>query len=411
MTSNINANNIDATFPVAGVDNDSQGFRTNFTNIKNNLAYAKTEIGELQDKVILKSGLLTNGSTLDNSMAGALLSGAEYKDFRETEYDHGTTSGTVVLSHLNGHYQRATSSGNITLSFSNLPAAVKIGRIKFEITVASTAYTLTFPSSVSLGTQGIAGYDATTYTVTFSETGTYIFEFTTDDAGTTIHVNDLSRSRVYFHDDYIRLVGRTITDDRGASGDIAGMIVADTSTPALWLCTGTYDGTTVIWRKAELESPSNEITLKSNHYVTSGSLTTIGSGYTVTPNTNFSFVGDPNTRYSFEAYLPFSHNNSSTSTHVFDVSFTGGAECAAIIQQQAAPTSAYTNNTVTTSESSVSSVVSTSTSTKFARISGTFYSPAAPAAQRTLTIKASTASGSSPNLNIQAGGYIKFTRV
>jgi len=32
--SNINPNNINAAYPVAGVDNDSQGFRDNFTNIK-----------------------------------------------------------------------------------------------------------------------------------------------------------------------------------------------------------------------------------------------------------------------------------------------------------------------------------------------------------------------------------------
>ena len=47
MASNINSNNIDGTYPIAGQDNDSQGFRTNFTNIKNNLAYAKSEIDDL----------------------------------------------------------------------------------------------------------------------------------------------------------------------------------------------------------------------------------------------------------------------------------------------------------------------------------------------------------------------------
>ena len=39
MASNINANNIDGTFPIAGQDNDSQGFRDNFTNVKTNLNY------------------------------------------------------------------------------------------------------------------------------------------------------------------------------------------------------------------------------------------------------------------------------------------------------------------------------------------------------------------------------------
>ena len=36
MTSAINPNNIDSAYPVAGQDNDSQGFRDNFTNIKTN---------------------------------------------------------------------------------------------------------------------------------------------------------------------------------------------------------------------------------------------------------------------------------------------------------------------------------------------------------------------------------------
>ena len=48
MTSSINPNNIDITFPVAGQDNDSQGFRDNFTNLKTSLQYAKDEIEDLQ---------------------------------------------------------------------------------------------------------------------------------------------------------------------------------------------------------------------------------------------------------------------------------------------------------------------------------------------------------------------------
>jgi hypothetical protein len=36
MASQINFNIIDGTYPVAGQDNSSQGFRDNFTNIKNN---------------------------------------------------------------------------------------------------------------------------------------------------------------------------------------------------------------------------------------------------------------------------------------------------------------------------------------------------------------------------------------
>lgn len=49
MASSIISTTIDEAFPVAGQDNDSQGFRDNFNIIKDNFAYAKSEIETLQD--------------------------------------------------------------------------------------------------------------------------------------------------------------------------------------------------------------------------------------------------------------------------------------------------------------------------------------------------------------------------
>ena len=49
MASNINPNNIDITYPIAGQDNDTQGFRDNFSNIKNNFVVTKNEISSIQD--------------------------------------------------------------------------------------------------------------------------------------------------------------------------------------------------------------------------------------------------------------------------------------------------------------------------------------------------------------------------
>ena len=48
MASNIVPGNIDATYPKAGQDNSSQGFRDNFNSIKDNFTEAKTEIEALQ---------------------------------------------------------------------------------------------------------------------------------------------------------------------------------------------------------------------------------------------------------------------------------------------------------------------------------------------------------------------------
>ena len=48
MASKIVPGNVDGTYPKAGQDNSSQGFRDNFTAIKNNFTEAKSEIEDMQ---------------------------------------------------------------------------------------------------------------------------------------------------------------------------------------------------------------------------------------------------------------------------------------------------------------------------------------------------------------------------
>lgn len=243
MSSNINPNNIDGLYPVAGQDNDSQGFRDNFTNIKNNLTYAKSEIEDLQSKVILKSAL--SGSTLDNDFADALVKGAKISDFSEVRADKGTTSGTVTFSHIDGHYQKVESSGSLTFAFSNWPAAGALGRIRVEVTIDNTSHTVTLPASVLHGLRGLAGFNAATRTITFDATGTYLFEFTSDDNGSTIAVVDMTRARN-------TVPVREISDPVGRTGDVLGMMVLDVDNSAIWFATADYDGSTSIWKKADL---------------------------------------------------------------------------------------------------------------------------------------------------------------
>ena len=48
MASKIVPGNIDGTYPKAGQDNSSQGFRDNFSAIKTNFTEAQSEIEDLQ---------------------------------------------------------------------------------------------------------------------------------------------------------------------------------------------------------------------------------------------------------------------------------------------------------------------------------------------------------------------------
>jgi hypothetical protein len=191
MTSQINPNDIDGAYPVAGQDNDSQGFRDNFTNTSTNFQYAADEITDLQNNAVLKAAL--TGTTLDNNMNGSLLYNFEASQVAGTVNPLGTTSGTVTLDWTNGSYQTLTTSGSVVLGFTNFPASGVSASIVLRITVSSTSYTLTLPAAVSIGTSNLQGYASNV--ITFSTTGTYIFEFTTVNGGSAISVVDLIRNR------------------------------------------------------------------------------------------------------------------------------------------------------------------------------------------------------------------------
>jgi hypothetical protein len=189
MTSAINPNNIDGTYPVAGQDNNSQGFRDNFTNIKTNFQYAEDEITDLQNNAVLKSAL--SGTTLDNDMLGSGLSNAVLNDMGYTRLALGTTGGSVTINYAVGTYQTMTTNASTSLAFTNFPPAGVAGEVYFQITVANTAHTLTLPAAVSVGLTGIQGISG--QVITFGATGTYNFRFTTSDGGTTVTVYDLNR--------------------------------------------------------------------------------------------------------------------------------------------------------------------------------------------------------------------------
>lgn len=195
MTSAINPNNIDGAYPVAGQDNNSQGFRDNFTNTKTNFQYAADEITDLQNKVVLKQAL--TGTTLNNDMLGAVLSNAQLQDMSQTRVALGSLSGTVTINYADGSYQTVTTNGSISLSFTNFPAAGALGTVAVQITVANTAHTVTLPAAVSVNAVGIQGYASNV--ITFSTTGTYTFVFSTSDGGSTITVNQTNERLTAFN--------------------------------------------------------------------------------------------------------------------------------------------------------------------------------------------------------------------
>lgn len=189
--SSINPNNINGQYPIAGQDNDSQGFRDNFTNVKNNLTFAKAEIEALEQNAILKTAL--PGLTLNNEMNNNQLKGAQLLRSTETIKDLATVTTAISVNWTEGQFQYFTLAGDATLDITGWPPSQLYAKLRLQITVTGSTRNLTLPANVqnSSSIQGCVG-DVISLPV-----GTYIFEFTTYDgaSGTpALQIEDMLRN-------------------------------------------------------------------------------------------------------------------------------------------------------------------------------------------------------------------------
>ena len=152
MASQIDPNNINGAYPVAGQDNNSQGFRDNFTNIKTNFQYAEDEVNDLQSKALLKAAL--TGSTLDNNMGENLIYNGTARDFGFTKVTPSQIGTTWTLDYSAGHYQTVATTGvsNI-LQFTNFPVTNTYGYMKVQFVIGDPSHVITLQNGVTyLGT-------------------------------------------------------------------------------------------------------------------------------------------------------------------------------------------------------------------------------------------------------------------
>ncbi len=213
MASLVNPFNINGNYPIAGQDNDSQGFRDNFTNIKNNFIFIKQEVEDLQAKVILKSALA--GSSLDNNFLGSQVKNIQTKNLSETVYDWGEVGGATAteiqldLALGNIHKINATGSIKINSVIKNWPASLQYARLLLYINIDSVENTLELPSTLTTSLAAIPGLRAiaSSKLITFTDSGDYVFEFSSVDSGTTVFVRELTKGNPVFRDPNFYMAG------------------------------------------------------------------------------------------------------------------------------------------------------------------------------------------------------------
>jgi hypothetical protein len=194
MTSQINYNAINASYPIAGQDNDSQGFRDNFSAIQIALTTASNEITNLQ-----LYGAQTN-KTNDfngNKITGAVLAGnSPLADGYSGVYNWGTngnlvsspTTSTITITYGNADYIISQANTSTQYNFTNWPGPGKLGKVTLEIQPSVTNTNITFVSGVSTTVRpdNATVYSSNGFTVT--TTSTQIWDIWTTDSGANLYV-------------------------------------------------------------------------------------------------------------------------------------------------------------------------------------------------------------------------------
>lgn len=260
--STINTNGINVNYPVPGVNNNSQGFRDNFSAIKTNLDAAGSEITDLQNKVVLKAAL--DNTTLNNDMANTLISNALTRNFRATSYNLGNAlSGTVSVNVSQADVQYGTIAGNTTLQFTNWAPTNTQSNLQLVLNFSNTSAVLSFPSSVSNGNAAttlenyVNSANVATVTVPYGVTQ-LDYRLSTLDCGNTVIIEPYNRDRKT-----AQIQSRT-PPPTGFQGDTAGTVAVDAD--YLYVCTGTFDsgGANTISKTCSNTFASNDEIVLSN---------------------------------------------------------------------------------------------------------------------------------------------------
>jgi len=279
MTSQINPYNINGQYPVAGQDNNSQGFRTNFTNTSTNLEYAAQEITALQTNAVLKAALA--GVTLDNNMNGQLLYNALTQQITQAIFPYGVLVGSSqVISYTAGYLSTLTTDvtqTTTTISFSNLNVIPSGVLANWAVAITVTAgQSVTFTGTYN-NTQGIQGWNTSSNTITFVDAGTYTFEFSTINSGSTITVNEVSRALQPFTSSY------TLSANGNVSLAATTTLITVSSNLVANLSSGISDGQLLNIIYANTSTGNSIITVSNAGWGGSGiaTLTTSGSACTL----------------------------------------------------------------------------------------------------------------------------------
>jgi hypothetical protein len=178
MASNINDTNINEQYPVAGRDNDSQGFRDNFNVIKSNFTAAKAEIEDLQDNT---AKLNEDNNFLGNEISNAVLLQTPYKT-----NSPATIANNSFIDYSISSVQSYSVSNDITFTLTGFNDVEGYAWLRVLLLNNGTNKTITFDSVGTIRRDPNWPTEDNSVPVN-SDVGYTVIDFFTVDSGTNIY--------------------------------------------------------------------------------------------------------------------------------------------------------------------------------------------------------------------------------
>lgn len=176
------SNAINVNYPIPGQDNDSQGFRTNFSKIQSALTVAGGEITELQVNSVNLNSL--------NDFGNNILKKPSFQSYSVVVQDNGSISpDTHVVDFATGNYQKfnLTASGVYNFTIDNWPPADKCGVIRLELTPdAGVTATINLNATESISRTSVNP-------VTYQSTDPIVWDVWSPDEGVTRFAEEISK--------------------------------------------------------------------------------------------------------------------------------------------------------------------------------------------------------------------------
>ena len=262
MPSRINPNNIDITYPIAGQDNDTQGFRNNFAGIQSNFLVASSEISALQTAAATAA-----------SFVSPPFSGTSAGTQGQIAYGAASTTVNALASFSNNNQIFVTSVSGL---YRGAPIVVSAGGTATQTltaTVTWTANTVTTAQQL-INSGNVWQVTGNTFAPTF--------------ANISANTNPVWTANTVFNYGFVRFAGNTYRIASNAFGASFGPLLTNGN------LVFAFTGNTAV---TQLTTGSTQFTISTN---TIGNLV-VGQTYYITdiPTSNLITVGGlPNTSNS-----------------------------------------------------------------------------------------------------------------